>query len=175
VKVMRKSGCEHWILAVVVAGTLIGYSLPLRAASACSMDDLAFMQGDWLSAEGPGSGEERWVLTPANTLAGSAWEAKGTTLSFAEALSILPQNDRIELRMRHFDGSLSHAWEEKDSPMVFALAQCDGRSAVFDGTGSKVGEHITYRKTAEGLTFVGDFLHQGRPVHVELHMRPGTK
>jgi hypothetical protein len=54
-------------------------------------------------------------------------------------------------------------------------AQCDGHSAVFDGTGSKVGEHITYRKTTEGLTFVGDFLHQGKPIHVEVHMRRETK
>ena len=174
-KVMRESGGEHWILAVLVAATLVGCSLPVSAASACSMDDLTFMQGDWLYTEGPASGEERWVLTAANTLAGSSWEAKGATLSFVEALSISRQNDRIEMRLRHFDGSLGHAWEEKDSPMVFALAQCDGHSAVFNGTGSRVGEHITYRKTAEGLTFVGDFLHQGKPVHVEVQMRPATR
>lgn len=88
-----------------------------------------------------------------------------------EALSISPQNNRIEMHLRHFDGSLSHAWEEKESPMVFALARCDEQSAVFDGTGDREGEHITYRRTAEGLTFVGDFLHRGKPVRVEVHMR----
>ena len=172
---MRKGGCQHWILAAAAAAILVGGSLPVSAASNCSMDDLAFMQGVWRYDQGPASGEERWVLTAANTLAGSSWEAKGASLSFVEASSISPQNDRIEMRLRHFDGSLSHAWEEKDSPMVFALAQCDGRSAVFDGTGSRAGEHITYRKTAEGLTFIGDFLHQGKPVHVESHMRLATR
>ena len=168
---MTKSWRERWILALVVAAS----SLPVGAATPCSMDDLAFLQGDWRYTEGPATGEERWALTAADTLAGSSWEAKGAALSFVEALSILRQNDRIEMRLRHFDGSLSHAWEEKDSPMVFALAQCDGRSAIFDGTGSRAGEHITYRKTAEGLLFIGDFLHQGNPAHVEVHMRPATQ
>lgn len=172
---MNKSRGKHWILAVVVASTLMGDSLPVGAASGCSMGDLAFMQGDWLYSEGQATGEERWVLTAANTLAGSSWEAKGEALSFVEALSISRQSDRIEMHLRHFDGYLNSAWEEKDSPMVFALAQCDGRSAVFDGTASRAGEHITYRKTAEGLTFVGDFLHQGKPVHVVVGMRPATK
>jgi hypothetical protein len=146
-------------------------SIPAVAATSCAIGDLAFMQGEWHYGDGPTSGEERWVLTAAKTLAGSSWEAKGTTLSYAEALSILPQNGRIEMHLRHFDGSLGHAWEEKDSPMVFVLAQCDGQSVVFDGTGTREGEHMTYRKTAEGLTFVGDFLHAGKPVRVEGHMR----
>ena len=55
--------------------------------------------------------------------------------------------------------------------MVFVLVQCDGQSAMFDGTGARDGEHITYRKTAGFLTFAGDFLHQGKPVRVEVHMR----
>jgi hypothetical protein len=171
---MKKSFGKHWVVATVAAA-MLAWSLPVLAANNCSMNELGFMQGDWLSAEGATSGEERWILTPANTLLGSAWEAKGTTLSFVEAEDILAQNDRIELRLRHFDGSLSRAWEEKDSPMVFVLAQCDARSAVFDGTGSKMGEHITYRKTADGLTFVGDFLHQGKPVHIEIAMHPAAK
>jgi hypothetical protein len=172
---MKKKACEHWILAVVVTAVLVGCTLSASAEASCSIDDLAFMQGDWRYAEGPLSGEERWVLTAANTLAGSSWETKGAVLSFVEALSILRQNDGIEMHLRHFDGSLSHAWEDKDSPMVFTLTQCDGRSAVFDGVGSRAGEHITYRKTAEGLTFVGDFLHGGKSVHVESQMRPATK
>jgi hypothetical protein len=69
------------------------------------------------------------------------------------------------------NGSLNRAWEDKELPMVFVLAQCDGQSAIFEGTGDKHGEHITYRKTAEGLTFVGDFLHGGKPVRVEVKMR----
>lgn len=158
------------ILPFVTLILIAGSNIPAIAATGCTIHDLAFMQGEWHYSDGSTNGEERWVLTSANTLAGSSWEGKGTTLSYAEALSISPQNDRIEMHLRHFDGSLSRAWEEKDSPMVFALAQCDGQSAVFDGTGARQGEHMTYRRTEEGLTFVGDFLHQGKPVRVEVHM-----
>ena len=163
------------LLAIFLAPILIaGSSIPAIAAASCAIEDLAFMQGEWHSSDGTAKGEERWLLTPANTLAGSSWVAKGSELSFVEALSISPQNNRIEMHLRHFDGSLSHAREEKDSPMVFALERCDGQYAVFDGTGAREGEHITYRRTTEGLTFVGDFLHQGKPVRVEVQMGKAT-
>jgi hypothetical protein len=146
--------------------TILGVFWALATQPACTIENLAFMQGDWRST----NGEERWVVTAAGTLSGSAYETKGTSVSFAEALSIAPQGDRIEMHLRHFDGALMHAWEDKDAPMVFALARCDGDTAVFDGTGAKIGEHITYRKAPDGLTFVGDFLHQGKPVHFEIAM-----
>ena len=107
--------------------------------TACTIDDLAFLQGDWRYTEGPATGEERWVLTAAHTLAGSTWEAAGVNLSFVEAPSISSQDGRVEMHLRHFDGSLNKAWEDRDSPMIFALVQCDGRSAVFDGTGTPNG------------------------------------
>jgi Domain of unknown function (DUF6265) len=150
---------------------MVGPSIPAFASTGCTVSDLAFMQGEWRSNDETTTGEERWVLTAANTLAGSSWVTKGTAVTLVEALSIAPQNDRIEMHLRHFDGSLSRAWEDKESPMVFVLAQCDGQSAVFDGTRDKQGEHITYRRTQEGLIFVGDFLHGGKPVRVEVQMR----
>ena len=160
---------------VLAAMTLFSPLLPAAAGTVCAIDKLAFLEGDWHYTDGPTSGEERWVLTAAHTLLGSAWEAKGAMLSFVEALSVLPQNDRIEMHLRHFDGPLNHAWEDKDSPMIFALVQCDDESAVFDGVGVRAGEHITYRKTAEGLRFVGDFLHQGKSVRVEVNMHQAAR
>ena len=131
----------------------------------------AFCRGEWQYEEGSTRGEERWSLTAANTWAGSAWVTKDGTLTFAEALSILPQGGTIEMHLRHFDGTLKHAWEEKDSPMIFQLARCDAGPAVFDGTGDKMGEHITYRLSGDELQFIGDFLRKGKPFRVELRMR----
>jgi hypothetical protein len=54
--------------------------------------------------------------------------------------------------------------------MIFAAASCDGRSAVFDGQGTHAGEHLTYKRTVEGLAIIGDFLHHGEPVHMEWKM-----
>ena len=53
--------------------------------------------------------------------------------------------------LRHFDGGLKRAWEERDGPMVFTASVCDRNSAVFDGQGDHVGEHLTYRRTADRL------------------------
>ena len=150
-------------------GMLIAGAAPdLRA---CAIGDVSFLQGAWLSVRGDTRGEERWTLTAANTLAGSAWEANGSKVSFAELLSIQAGDDGLEMHLRHFDGGLNHAWEDKDSPMRFRLASCDGASAVFEGLGDKAGERITYRRSGEELVFIGDFLRQGKPFKVELHMQ----
>jgi hypothetical protein len=154
----------------LAVATLLACTFPASSAAGCAIDDLVFLQGDWHYTYGSDIGAERWVLTAAHSLAGSSWEAKGAALSFMEISTILPEGERLELHVRHFDGSLNHAWEDKDSPMIFALAQCDGHSALFDGTGAHAGEHITYRSSAHGLAFIGDFLHQGKPVHVEVNM-----
>jgi hypothetical protein len=143
-----------------------------RAFAACGVQDLGFLKGVWQSQDGQTSGEERWTLTAANTWSGSAWEAKGETLAFAEALSILAVEDgTVEMHLRHFDGALNRAWEDKDRPMIFRLASCDKSSAVFDGTGDKAGEHITYRRSGDRLEFIGDFLRKGEPFRVEVHLR----
>jgi hypothetical protein len=155
---------------MLAVATLLASTFPASAAAGCAIDDLLFLQGDWHYSYGSDTGAERWVLTAAHSLAGSSWEARGAALSFMEISLILPAGERIELRVRHFDGSLKHAWEDQDSPMIFALAQCDGHSALFDGTGTHAGEHISYRSSAQVLTFIGDFLHQGKPVHVEVNM-----
>jgi hypothetical protein len=160
-----------YALAALLWLSSTGSMSPAYAADACSIQSLRFMEGVWQSEEGDTRGEERWSLTSANTLAGSAWEAKGGAMAFAEALSIVPQDGTIQMRLRHFDGGLQHAWEEKDSPMIFQLARCDTSSAVFDGTGDKAGEHITYRRSGDDLIFIGDFLRKGKPFRLELRMR----
>lgn len=155
---------------IMVALPLLAVT-PVTASAGCSLEDLAFMEGVWRSDNGSTQGEERWSRTAAHTLAGSAWEARGAALSFAEALSIVAAEDgSVEMHLRHFDGALNHAWEEQDSPMIFRAARCEADSAVFDGTGAKEGEHITYRRAGAELVFIGDFLRQGKPFRVELHL-----
>jgi hypothetical protein len=149
---------------------------PISSAMAadCGIGDLAFLQGEWRSADGKSQGEERWSLTAANTWAGSSWVVTGGKLGFAEALSITVQDGVVEMHLRHFDGALNRAWEEKDAPMIFRLARCDASSAVFDGIGDKAGEHITYRRSGDDLDFTGDFLPKGKAVRLEVHMHKAS-
>jgi len=141
------------------------------AAAACDIADLGFLEGVWRSEQGNHHGEERWIRAAANTWAGAAWEGNDSVVSFAEAMSIVPHDGTVELHLRHFDGALNHAWEEKDQPMIFRLARCDASSVVFDGTGEKTGEHITYRRLGDRLEFTGDFLRKGAPFQVVLQMQ----
>ena len=73
------------------------------------------------------------------------------------------------MRLRHFDSTLSHAREEKDAPMVFVGSNCGANSVVLDGTGPQTGEHFTYSRDGDTLKFVGDFIHDGKPVRAEAH------
>jgi hypothetical protein len=140
-------------------------------AAACGVGDLGFLAGVWRSEQGNTRGEERWTLTAAGTWAGSSWVADGAKLNFAEVLGIVPQDGTLEMHLRHFDGALNHAWEERDGPMRFRLASCEPGVAVFEGLGDKAGERITYRRSGETLEFVGDFLRKGQPFRVEVRMQ----
>jgi hypothetical protein len=141
-------------------------------APACSMGDLAFMPGVWRSESGETRGEERWSLADTNTLLGESWQAKGATLSFTEIVSIqVAQNGSVQMHLRHFDGAVNRAWEEKDTPMKFRLASCVAHSAVFGGLEGRSGERITCRRAGEQLEFVADFLRKGEPLRVEVRMQ----
>jgi hypothetical protein len=82
-----------------------------------------------LSPPRPQRAQERWVVAPDNILMGSSWE--------------IPNGKAISMYLRHFDGALSSAWEERNAPMVFTAVKCDTSSAVFDGQGDHAGEHHT--------------------------------
>jgi len=72
--------------------------------------------------------------------------------------------------LRHFDGGLARAWEERGAPMVFKAASCARASATFDGQGDHAGEHMTYTRSGDRLRIVADFLHGGKPDHEEWRM-----
>jgi hypothetical protein len=101
---------------------------------------------------------------------GSAWQIPKGKSGFAEIMTIRQDGNAISMVLRHFDGGLNKAWEERDAPMVFTASSCDGTSAIFDGQGSHVGEHLTYKRSDEHLLIIGDFLHNGIPTRAEWQM-----
>ncbi|MEA1649418.1 DUF6265 family protein [Nitrospirillum sp. BR 11164] len=143
---------------------------PARAET-CTLEALHWLQGTWSNTAIDTAGEERWVVLPGGTLAGSAWEtAKDGTPHFVEALSLAPSDGKITLRLRHFDGTLARAWEDKTAPVTFIANQCSLQSVVFEGVGPHAGERITYARTKDRLSFVGEFIHKGKPHRVDLEM-----
>lgn len=158
-----------WFLAVAM---LAGHC-PIAAAAPCTLAGLSWMAATWHSADNPGGSQERWTLAPGGVLMGSSFEAHADGGGYAEAMTIRQNGPTINMVLRHFDIGLKHAWEERDAPMVFAASTCVKSSAIFDGQGDHAGEHLTYKRTGANLLIVGDFLHHGKPVHVEWRMIAG--
>jgi hypothetical protein len=136
----------------------------------CALTDLAWMAGSWHNASDPERAQERWSLAPNGVLMGLAWEFPPGKSGFAEIMTIRSDGDSIAMYLRHFDGGLSKAWEERDAAMVFTASSCTRGSAVFDGQRDHAGEHMAYRRVGNKLSIVADFLHHGAPDHEEWHM-----
>jgi hypothetical protein len=152
------------IAALLVAGAAQAPAAP------CTLAGLSWMAGDWHNSADPNASEEHWTVAPGGVLMGSAFEFGKDGKGYAEASTVRQDGAAINMVLRHFDIDLGRAWEERTAPMIFAAASCDGKSAVFDGQGEHAGEHLTYKRTANGLTIIGDFLHHGKPAHVEWMM-----
>jgi hypothetical protein len=156
-------GLSAALIAVMVS------THPSQAAD-CSLAPLGWMAGNWRNAADPHRAQERWALAPDGVLMGSAWEFPAGKAGYAEIMTVRLEGDAVLMVLRHFDGGLRRAWEERDAPMVFKASVCDRNSAVFDGQGEHAGEHLTYQRSADKLLIVGDFLHHGTPDHEEWHM-----
>jgi hypothetical protein len=140
-----------------VAGAVAAQAAP------CTLAGLSWMAGDWHNSADPNGSEERWTVAPGEVLMGSAFEFEKDGKGYAEALTVRQDGAAINMVLRHFDIDLGRAWEERTAPMIFAAASCDGQC-------EHAGEHLTYKRTHERLTIIGDFLHHGKPAHVEWRM-----
>ena len=147
---------------------------PLPAfAQPCTLDSLKWLKGAWVEKSDETQGEERWTIAPSGQMVGASWFLHpGRDGGLIESMTILPDkdlsgNDRLVLRIRHFNATLTQAEEEKDAPMQFVAATCERNTVVFDGQGGQAGEHMTYRRISNRLGFTGDFLQDGKPVKDE--------
>jgi hypothetical protein len=154
------------ILAASIAALM---TATVADAAPCKLSDLHWLKGIWRYDTATTQSEERWTIGLGDRLMGSSWLLHGDAPGgVIEASTIQNDGDNVAMRLRHFSSTLSLAREEKDAPMVFTAARCDASSVVFDGQGTQAGEHMTYRRNGDGLIFLGDFIHQGQPVHVEV-------
>jgi hypothetical protein len=158
-----------------IYGILVGFLLaPLPAfAQPCTLEGLKWLKGVWMQKNDETHGEERWTISPSGQMVGASWFLHpGRDGGLIESMTILPDkdlsgNDRIVLRIRHFNATLTQAEEEKDGPMQFVASSCERNMVVFDGQGARAGEHMTYRRSFSRLSFVGEFLHDGKSVRDE--------
>ena len=157
-------------LPLAAALSLIVGGVSAAHAGQCSLSNLSWMAGTWQNITDPQGAQERWAVAPQNVLMGSSWEFPKGKAGYAEIMTVKQDGETISMLLRHFDGGLNRAWEERDKPMVFTVSSCARDSVVFDGQVDHIGEHLTYRRTGKSLLIVGDFIHHGTPDHEEWHM-----
>jgi|HubBroStandDraft_6_1064221.scaffolds.fasta_scaffold570244_2 hypothetical protein len=158
-------------LLFAVAPTIIALAVASRPAHSdpCTLASLQWMAGTWRAHDSNSESEERWVVGPGGRLMGSSWLLHNNTVGgVIEAMALAEENGHPVMRLRHFDSTLGHAREEKDAPMLFAVASCTANSVTLDGTGDQAGEHFIYTREGNRMKFVGEFIHGGQPMRVEL-------
>jgi len=161
------------LLYVTVAALSLG-AQPARS-SPCTLAGLQWMVGTWRTHDGNTESEERWVTSPGGRLMGSSWLLhKDTPGGVIEVMALMEDGGRPVMRLRHFDSTLGHAREEKDAPMLFVASDCAPNSVTLDGTGDQTGEHFIYTRGGNRMKFVGEFIHGGQPIHVELEFTNDT-
>jgi hypothetical protein len=82
-------------------------------AEPCSLSSLSWMTGSWHNSADPHGAQERWVIARQGVLMGSSWEFPTGKSGYAEIMTIKQQGETIAMLLRHFDGGLNRAWEER--------------------------------------------------------------
>jgi len=161
---MRLGACAT--IALVAVASLFASA---GNAAPCRLADLRWIAGAWRDDSADARTEERWVVGPDDRLVGAAWTLHpGAGGGVIEAMTLQNDGANVVMRLRHFSGDLAMAREEKDAPMVFVASACGDRSVVLDGRGERAGEHMTYERAGDTLTFIGDFIHEGQPLRVRV-------
>lgn len=125
---------------------------PVNVIAKATLADLAWMEGHW---RGEGSGgsttEESWHAKTGESMLGSfRMVGADGAARFYEILLVLETPKGLEMRIRHFD-RLFVALEEKDTPMVFRLAELARNRAVFEALIGGVRERIVYSREKDEL------------------------
>lgn len=101
-----------------------------------NLDDLKWLVGAW---EGKGLGgdvAEVWDVARGNAMMGMFKLVKDDKVVFTEMMSIMPGEEGLELRVKHFHANFV-AWEEKENYVTFKLLEAGENFANFSGLSMK--------------------------------------
>ncbi|MBX3390661.1 MAG: hypothetical protein KF691_14535 [Phycisphaeraceae bacterium] len=109
-----------------------GASAPANGITA-TLADASFLKGCWQGSMGADSFvEETWSEPNGRNCIGMfRWNKPDGNASVFELLTIQEENGTLLLRLRHHSAQ-GVAWEEKEKPMVFALAEKTPTMLRFD-------------------------------------------
>ena len=97
-----------------------------------SIEDISWISGNWSGEALGGQFEETWNAPMGGAMMGMFKLVIDEKVEFYELLTIVPKDDRLVLRLKHFDKGLV-GWEEKDESVEFPLVSASPTKVVFNG------------------------------------------
>ncbi|MEM1070074.1 MAG: DUF6265 family protein [Planctomycetota bacterium] len=97
-----------------------------------TLKDMTWIAGHWRGKGLGGDVEEVWAPPLGDSMTGMFKLVQNNKTQFYELLSIVPLNESLVLRVKHFDPKF-HGWEEKDEVEEFPLSALKPGRAVFSG------------------------------------------
>ena len=104
----------------------------LASKSIPDLAELAWIGGHWKGTGMGGTFEETWNAPMAGSMMGMFKFVKDKKIEFYEFLTIVPENDSIILRLKHFDPALK-GWESKNESVEFKFVSASKTELKFDG------------------------------------------
>lgn len=146
------------VLLLLLPGPLRAEAPPVPAAAAgpraalhAAVADLAWIAGRWTSVEEGVFSEETWAPPSGDSMVGMWRLAVGGRVKVFELLTLVEEDGKVVLRLRHFDPR-SVAREEKESPLALPLVEKRKDVAVFEGLEGGGLLRLTYRREGKRLT-----------------------
>ncbi len=97
-----------------------------------SIEDLAWMAGNWKGEGFGGTVEEAWAPALGGTMMGMFRLVRDDQVDFYELMLIQPQEESLVLRVKHFSREFT-AWEKKEESLDFRLVRLGEKKAFFHG------------------------------------------
>jgi len=125
------------ILAMAAAAVLAA------ASPAASVDDLAWLAGQWSREEGERWTEESWTPPRGGVMLGHSRSGRGAALREFEFLRVQAGADGVPAYIAQPGGRV---------PVAFALVRRDATSATFENPTHDYPQRITYARDGDTMT-----------------------
>jgi hypothetical protein len=113
-----------------------------------SIDDLAWMAGDWYGHVDGDDIDEHWSTPAGGVMLGIFRWLKNGKVYLYELLAIEPEANGLVLRLKHFDRGLI-GWEEKGIALAFPVVRAGKREVAFERGGTFRSTCFIYKQIGQ--------------------------
>jgi hypothetical protein len=131
-----------------------------------TLDQVAWIAGPWTGMLGDRRIEQHWMAPAANSMVASYRSIQKDRATLYELLAIEQEGESLMLRIKHFAPGPGMAGREaKDESIDHALVRVDGRTAVFEGTGTDNPSRVIFKSPdPDTLTITVERMRDGKLV-----------